>query len=100
METELRRELLMLSIKLEEIKKNKDIEGAAEIFERFDVLVREIEEDDDFPYDFLRMLCDILDLLEEAVSEDGESDVFEQNISTAIDLIEDKMNALEVHRCC
>ena len=40
METELRRELLMLSIKLEEIKKNKDIEGAAEIFERFDVLVR------------------------------------------------------------
>lgn len=89
METELRRELLMLSIKLEEIKKNKDIEGAAEIFERFDVLVREIEEDDDFPYDFLRMLCDILDLLEEAVSEDGESDVFEQNISTAIDLIED-----------
>ncbi len=89
METELRRELLMLSIKLEEIKKNKDIEGAAEIFERFDVLVREIEEDDDFPYDFLRMLCDILDLLEEAVSEDGESDVFEQNISTAIDIIED-----------
>lgn len=79
METELRRELLMLSIKLEEIKKNKDIEGAAEIFERFDVLVRELEEDDDFPYDFLRMLCDILDLLEEAVSEDGESDVFEQN---------------------
>ena len=89
METELRRELLMLSIKLEEIKKNKDIEGAAEIFERFDVLVLEIEEDDDFPYDFLRMLCDILDLLEEAVSEDGESDVFEQNISTAIDIIED-----------
>ncbi|PWM27671.1 MAG: hypothetical protein DBX36_01560 [Oscillospiraceae bacterium] len=89
METELRRELLMLSIKLEEIKKNKDIEGAAEIFERFDVLVRELEEDDDFPYDFLRMLCDILDLLEEAVSEDGESDVFEQNISTAIDIIED-----------
>ena len=89
METELRRELLMLSIKLEEIKKNKDIEGAAEIFERFDVLVREIEEDDDFPYEFLRMLCDILDLLEEAVSEDGESDVFEQNISTAIDIIED-----------
>ena len=89
METELRRELLMLSIKLEEIKKNKDIEGAAEIFERFDVLVREVEEDDDFPYDFLRMLCDILDLLEEAVSEDGESDVFEQNISTAIDIIED-----------
>lgn len=89
METELRRELLMLSIKLEEIKKNKDIEGAAEIFERFDVLVREIEEDDDFPYDFLRMLCDILDLLEEAVSEDGESDVFEQNNSTAIDIIED-----------
>ena len=89
METELRRELLMLSIKLEEIKKNKDIEGAAEIFERFDELVREIEEDDDFPYDFLRMLCDILDLLEEAVSEDGESDVFEQNISTAIDIIED-----------
>ena len=89
METELRRELLMLSIKLEEIKKNKDIEGAAEIFERFDVLVREIEEDDDFPYDFLRMLCDILDLLEEAVSEDGESDVFEQNISTALDIIED-----------
>lgn len=89
METELRRELLMLSIKLEEIKKNKDFEGAAEIFERFDVLVRELEEDDDFPYDFLRMLCDILDLLEEAVSEDGESDVFEQNISTAIDIIED-----------
>ena len=89
METELRRELLMLSIKLEEIKKNKDIEGAAEIFERFDVLVRKLEEDDDFPYDFLRMLCDILDLLEEAVSEDGESDVFEQNISTAIDIIED-----------
>lgn len=89
METELRRELLMLSIKLEEIKKNKDIEGAAEIFERFDVLVRELEEDDDFPYDFLRMICDILDLLEEAVSEDGESDVFEQNISTAIDIIED-----------
>ena len=89
METEFRRELLMLSIKLEEIKKNKDIEGAAEILERFDVLVRKIEEDDDFPYDFLRMLCDILDLLEEAVSEDGESDVFEQNISTAIDIIED-----------
>lgn len=89
METELRRELLMLSIKLEEIKKNKDIEGAAEIFERFDVLVRELEEDDDFPYDFLRMICDIIDLLEEAVSEDGESDVFEQNISTAIDIIED-----------
>lgn len=89
METELRRELLMLSIKLEEIKKNKDIEGAAEIFERFDVLVRELEEDDDFPYDFLRMLCDILDLLEEAVSEDGESVYFEQNISTAIDIIED-----------
>lgn len=89
METELRRELLMLSIKLEEIKKNKDIEGAAEIFERFDVLVRELEEDDDFSYDFMRMLCDALDLLEEVVSDDGESDVFEQNISTVIDIIED-----------
>ena len=99
METELRRELLMLSIKLEEIKKNKDIEGAAEIFERFDVLVRELEEDDDFPYDFLRMLCDILDLLEEAVSEDGESDVFEQNISTAIDIIEDITCLLYTSRC-
>ena len=53
------------------------------------MLVRKLEEDDDFPYDFLRMLCDILDLLEEAVSEDGESDVFEQNISAAIDIIED-----------
>ncbi len=89
METELRRELLMLSIKLEDIKKNKDIEGAAEIFERFDSLVRELEEDDDFSYDCLRMLCDVLDLLEEALSEDEESEVFEQNISAAVDIIED-----------
>jgi len=56
-----------------------------------------LEEDDDFPYDFLRMLCDILDLLEEAVSEDGESDVFEQNISTAIDIIEDIILPLFFH---
>ena len=89
METEFRRELLMLSIKLEETKKNKDFEGAVEIYERFDGLVREKEEDDDFSYDCLRLLCDVLDLLEEAVSEDEESEIFEQNISAAGDIIED-----------
>lgn len=30
-----------------------------------------------------------LDLLEEAVSEDEESEIFEQNISAAVDIIED-----------
>lgn len=49
----------MLSIKLEETKKNKDFEGAVEIYERFDGLVREKEEDDDFSYDCLRLHCDV-----------------------------------------